>query len=117
MQRSQRNQWSLILSCVFIFKIVCSQLLGSLSLILKYIFPTVPCSAQLASPGPGGLITARRSDETVSALKTLLAPPVQLEHMTDLREIKERSAGHSSAERDDKISDRWPLHWTIHYSD
>ena len=35
-------------SRVFIFKIVCSQLLGSLSLILKYIFPTVPCSAQLA---------------------------------------------------------------------
>ena len=69
---SQRSQWSLILSCVFIFKIVCSQLLGSLSLILKYIFPTVPCSAQLVQYA-AGLITARRSGQTVSALKTLLA--------------------------------------------
>ena len=70
--RSQESQWSLILSCVFIFKIVRSELLGSLSLILKYIFPTVPCSGQLAEYS-AGLITARRSDETVSALKTLLA--------------------------------------------
>ena len=62
----------MILSRVFIFKIVCSQLLGSLSLILKYIFPTVPCSAQLAQYA-AGLITARRSGQTVSALKTLLA--------------------------------------------
>ena len=64
----------MILSCVFIFKIVSSQLLASLSLILKYIFPTVASSAQLAEY-PVGLITAGRSDwtETVSALKTLLA--------------------------------------------
>ena len=52
-----------IIISVSIFKIVCSQLLGSLSLILKYIFPTVPCSAQLAEQPAAGLITARRSDE------------------------------------------------------